>query len=266
MYGASYEIVYRNSSSSEYLSELQWDIKPLFVLGLGFTMEPSHNTWGFFTDISIQAGLPGKTGTMEDRDWLTSGKLTNFSSHTNKLKTAFLLTLNAGYSFSITDRFFIRPFGSLDYYYFKMEGWDGYRSYEYENWEIIALSGLVIRYTQQWFLFSPGLSVGFTTSRFTIKGAVKITPVIYCTGEDDHLYSGKIVRYNDYMFGKLTIEPTLDLSYAINSHLEIGFVFLYRYIKGTRGDTVESNSNYYSNSAGAGLSLFESSLYMKITL
>jgi outer membrane protease len=271
IYGTSYEIVYQASRSSEYLSELQWDLKPLFVLGLGVSLEPLK-TSGFFTNFLIQAGLPGKTGTMEDRDWQTpvnpAEKLTNFSSHTNKLKAAFLLTLDAGYSFSVADWFFIRLFGSLDYFYFKMEGIDGY--YDYSNWDewtgppTGTFSGAVIRYTQHWLLFSPGLSAGFMVKRFAITGSVKITPLIYCAGEDEHLSAKD--RYNDYMYGKFAIEPALDASYTINPHWQAGLICSYRFITGARGETIVNNSYYSPNQPGAGLSLFETSLYVKFTL
>jgi len=269
--GASYEIVYQNSRSREYLSELQWELKPLFFMGLGFSLEPAKTSGaphGFFAELGIKAGLPVVCGTMKDRDWdqNTSEKLTGFSSHTNKLKAAVLLTLDAGYSFSITDWFFLRFFGSLDYFFFKMEGRDGYGSYENKNWEIITFSGPGIRYTQHWLLFSPGLSAGFTIARLTIKGTVKITPLIFCAGEDDHLHPSKTVSYNDYMIGTFAIEPALDLSYTFTARLEAGLTCSYRFITGTRGDTVidkNGASGYFSNTAGAGLRFFESSLYLK---
>jgi outer membrane protease len=263
-YGTSYEIVYRDSRGGEYLSELQWELKPLLFMGLGLSLEPIHSSGkyrGFFTSLNLKAGLPAVTGTMEDRDWLIPGTFTNFSSHTNRLNAAVLLTVDAGYSFSVTDRFFLRVFSSLDYSYFKMEGWNGYRSYAEDNWEIIPFSGQVIRYTQHWFLFSPGICAGFILDRLTIKGAVKVTPFIFCTGEDDHLLTS--TRYNDYMIGTFAIEPALDLSYTLSPHLEGGFACSYRFITGTRGNTVENYSNYYLNTAGAGLRLFESSIYLK---
>jgi len=268
--GTAYEIVYQNSRSSDYLSELQWELKPLFFMGLGFSLEPAKTggkSHGGFIELGVKAGLPASCGTMEDRDWDegASEKLVCFSSHTNNLKAAVLLNLDSGYSFSVTDRFFLRLFLSLDYFFIKMEGCDGYRSYESEDWEIITFSGPVIRYTQHWFLFSPGLSAGFTLKRLTIKGAVKITPLIFCADEDDHLLTK--TRFTDYMTGLFAIEPALDLSYAATARLEAGLACSYRFITGTRGDTVidQNKGSSYSidNSAGAGLWLWESSLYLK---
>lgn len=273
LYGTSYEIVYLDNRSSEKLSELQWELKPLFYMGMGLSLEPvnsgSHYR-GFFAELGIKAGLPAVTGTMEDRDWQIPETLTNFSSHTNNLKAAILLTMDAGYSFSITDRFFFRFFGSLDYFFFRMEARNGFYCYADNNWEKKEISGTVIKYTQHWFLFSPGLSAGFILDRLTIKGAVKITPFILCVDKDDHLLTS--TRYIDYMIGKYAIKPSLDLSYNVNPRLEAGFAYSYQYITGTRGDMViekyrNSGSAYtIPNATGAGLWFFESSIYLKFVL
>jgi len=270
IYGVSHEIVYQNSATGEYLSELEWEHKPLFVLGLGFSMEP-RNTWGFFTDISIQAGLPGNTGTMEDRDWDSTGLLNGFSSHTNKSKASVFFTLDAGYSFQITKMFYIRPLLSFDYLFFSMEGKNGhYRYYNGNSWETGIFNGTVITYFQHWFLFSPGLSIGFMTERFTIKGIIKVTPLIYCFDTDDHVL--RKMRFLDYMNGKIAVKPALYLSFAFTPQIAAGIAGAWLYIDGTRGDTIveqyaSTNSSVrINNSAGAGLSLFESSVYLKITL
>lgn len=270
MYGSSWEIVYQNSATDEYLSELQWELKPLFILGLGFTFEPL-NTSGFFTDISIKAGLPGKTGTMEDQDWDTKGELNGFSSHTNNTKASFFLTLDGGYSFSITKMFYIRPLLSFDYLFISMEGSNGYyRYFNGNSWDTGPFNGTVITYFQHWFLFSPGLCIGVMPGRFTIKGEIKITPLIYCFDTDDHIL--RKTRFLDYMGGKIAVKPALDISFAFTPRIAAGIGCSYLYIAGTRGDTVveqytaNSSSGQIYNSAGAGLSLFESSLYMKITL
>jgi len=269
LYGTAYEIVYRDGNSNTYMSELQWELKPLFVMGLHFSLEPIQ-TWGFFTSFDIKAGFPAKSGTMEDRDWVnTPGKLSHFSSHTNKTQIAILLALDAGFSFPVTEWFFLRPLFSFEYIFFKMEGRDGYYSYEIYNWENKPLSGPVINYSQNWFLLSPGLSMGFTLNRFMIKSTIKITPLVFCISYDDHIRRELFIT--DFMFGKVAVEPALDVSFALSPRFEIGLNGSYRYITGTRGTTIEDNyASYYAsdsayiNIAGAGLKLFEGALYLRV--
>ena len=63
LYGASYEIVYTHSGAKDYLSELQWNIKPLLYLALNldFGLKNPLNSWGFFADLGVKAALPMKT-------------------------------------------------------------------------------------------------------------------------------------------------------------------------------------------------------------
>ncbi|MDR2471474.1 MAG: omptin family outer membrane protease, partial [Treponema sp.] len=101
MYGTSYEIVYRQSGSDDYLSELRWDIKPLYYLGLELELAPARplERWGFFAALGARAALPMKTGTMEDRDWIhPSGDLNLFSSHDNYTTAAVMANIEAGFS------------------------------------------------------------------------------------------------------------------------------------------------------------------------
>jgi len=268
MYGTAYEIVY-HERSDEYLSELQWELKPLFFMGIDIVLEPVQ-TWGFFTRFGIKAGFPAVSGTMEDRDWVdTPGILSNFSSHTNKNQATTLLTLDAGFSFPVRERFFLRPFVSFDYIFLKMKGLNGYYSYADYDWEIRPLSGPVISYSQNWFIFSPGFSLGFTLNRFTIKGAIKVTPFILCIGNDDHILTE--TSYTDYMRGKIAVEPALDISFPVFSRFfYTGVSYSYRFITGTRGNTVVDEygrdipASLSSNPSGAGLRLFECSLYLRV--
>jgi len=149
-----------------------------------------------------------------------------------------------------------------------MEGRDGYYRYASTNWETRKFSGAVINYSQNWFLFSPGVSFGFLVNRFTIKGDIKITPLIFCIGRDDHLLTETL--YTDYVFGKIAVEPALDISCTVSPRFDVGLNSSYRFITGSRGDT---NNDVYGydvpaywtvNSGGAGLQLWEFSLYLKV--
>jgi len=269
LYGTTYEIVYQNERSNEYLSELQWELKPFFVLGMDVSLEPVR-TRGFFSSFCLKAGFPGVSGVMEDRDWYPPGILSNFSSHTNKTLVSVLLTLDAGFSFPVTEWFFLRPFISFDYIFFTMEGRNGYYRYASNDWEAMPLSGPVISYSQNWFLFSPGFSLKFTLNHITIKGEVKITPLIFCVGIDDHLLTK--TTYTDYMFGKFAVEPALDISFANSSGFDVGVNCSYWFITEARGNTFEHNHGNYNatswsfNSGGAGLQLFEAALYLRVYL
>jgi outer membrane protease len=267
MYGTSYEIVYRNSSGKDYLSELQWDLKPLFFIGSNFLMEPDNRN-GFLSGLGIKVGIPGKTGSMIDRDWVyTPGVLSHFSSHDNKTRGSFHFDIYTGYQFLFNNFFYIRPFASFEYNLFVMAGRNGYFNYPGGSG---TFTGTVITYNQHWFLIYSGITFGMLPGRFNIKGSIKITPLVFCIGDDDHV--ARSTRFVDYMFGKIAVEPSIDISFVLNSRYSLGINGSYKFFYGARGDTyIDTYSNKFpvyknSNTGGAGLELFEAAVYFRLKL
>jgi outer membrane protease len=287
MYGTAYEIVYRDSASDDYLSELQWELKPLWYLGLNVSLDPQDilQRWGISVELAVKAGLPGKTGTMEDRDWMfpstVSGALTHFSSHDNKTRAAVLADLDLALSLPFKN-FFFKPLLSLDYIFLNMEARNGYTQYgpnypvpradPYEpwssSWEKEPITGTGITYIQHWILFSPGISLGAVLGRFTLTGSFKITPAILCITIDNHVLRNTV--FTDYMKGGLALEPALDVSFRLTEGMSVVLAASYRHITKTRGDDViaEKGEDPYTapNVAGAGLQLFDGGLYLKARL
>jgi outer membrane protease len=72
--GQSEEIVYPPPNHpAELYSQLLWDIVPVFYYGfsLDFSRAQPLEKWGFFATFSLRNGIPGKSGKLEDRDWLS---------------------------------------------------------------------------------------------------------------------------------------------------------------------------------------------------
>ena len=72
LYGQGEEIVYKTSGEDRYLSELLWDLKPLFYhqSALDFGKTRPLRGPGFWGSLSLRLGIPAGSGNMEDRDWL----------------------------------------------------------------------------------------------------------------------------------------------------------------------------------------------------
>ena len=64
LHGQAREIVYRDRSSNQYLSELLWDLKPLIYVGLAADFGPRDpfENHGFIAAASIRFGLPLRSG------------------------------------------------------------------------------------------------------------------------------------------------------------------------------------------------------------
>jgi outer membrane protease len=277
VYGQANEIVYKNSKTSDYLSELQWDIMPLFYAGWAADFGPVDNfsKHGFVGTLSFKMGIPQITGIMEDRDWedkswLSSGTLTNYSRHDNFSARAILADLSLGYSFPLYNFIALGlnfDFSFMHYYWIASDGY-----YQYLNtgqtWvdEIVKVpvKGNVIEYEQNWFILSPGVFVKFRLGRFfSLYGDFNYSPLIFCADTDNHLLRNTIFQDNLFFGhylkggGGITFSPMSDVDFAL---------FLsYSSITDSRGDSYFYSVNH-TGIAGGGYYAFEFGLLARLRL
>jgi outer membrane protease len=270
LYGQVEEIVYPYNAKAKYLSQLLWDVKPLFYLGalLDLTYRNPAAGWGFFSDLSVKAGIPGRTGKMEDQDWqaIDSDAVTDYSVHDNETVQFFWVEGGAGIFVPIRERFTFRLSMDVSYMRFSFSGMDGHGLYD--NLTVShPFSGKVINYTQNWFIVTPAVSLNaHFLNRFTAGLFFQISPLVWCIDHDEHLTTGK--QYRDYMRWGLFLEPRASFSFAFNRRFAVSADLAYRYITGSRGETYQSplgQDNYSaSGEAGSGLSLMDAGLMFKV--
>jgi outer membrane protease len=278
LYGQAKEIVYKDSASSDFLSELQWNIKPLFYAGLAADIGPVNNfaQHGFVGNLLFKMGIPQKTGIMEDRDWedcywLPSGTLSKYSRHDNFSARAITADISSGYSFPFLN--FIALGINLDFSYmhFYWIARDGY--YQYLNpgqtWadEIpkVNVEGRVLAYTQNWFILSPGVFIKFRLdSYFSFNGNFNYSPLIYCADRDDHMYGIKRT-FLDYLYYGHYIKGSGGITFSPLDYLDLTLLLSYSSITDSRGDTY-INSVKYSGIAGGGYSAFGIGLSARLRL
>ena len=295
LYGNSYEIVYKGKSSKDYLSELQWDIKPLIYLGinLDYGLKNPMDNHGFFAGLGLKIAIPTETGIMEDRDWMPYVEnypkaLTHFSSHENHTKAAVLINLNTGYSIPVR-KFALKFFMNFDYMYYSFEARNGYTRYgvnspmnpenpltwfkpEYKPFDPKDLDkfpknpvyGLCISYSQHWILFNTGIGTEFPLGQFTISTGFFIGPSI-CIAVDNHHFGNKI--FTDIMYKGIAIKPTLSVFFTFSDNFDIGLSAAYHYISDTRGNTQKKENGVvtgiYNNQAGAAFKAFEGNVLIR---
>jgi len=296
--GESLELVYPVDTMGEFLSELTWEMKPVFYfdLNIEFSRKNIMSAPGFYASASFKAGIPGRAGILENRDWMSAknDSLTHYSSHTNTLKDFFWADAVIGFSIPVKTWFYITPFVSGSWMRFSFSGKDGsglyaryygcakdctpfahapgcaatssslyypisYYPYNYK------FQGEVIRYRQDWFLAAAGLKIGTTVlSPFLLEISFHISPLTYCAAVDEHI--GRGVTFNDYTAWGLFIEPVANVSF-LTERIVYSLSVSYRYIGNTKGETAykyESGEYYKSmNESGAGLSLLNLSFTIK---
>jgi outer membrane protease len=285
-YGQAEEIVYPSSEfKADLLSQLLWDMKPVFYIGLlaDFSRRNPMEKWGGFANLSFKYGLPRKSGKMEDRDWESyeNTALTSFSSHDNQTNKLFLLDLSAGFSVPLNRIILLKAYLNVSYMHLGFSGFNGYGKYargnppysgKYypidDNPTLKDYYGKVINYTQNWFHIAPGVSFGFFFHKnFSAELSFAISPLIFCNDEDQHLTTN--VQFLDIMRGGLLIEPGLNFSFIANKWIELSLGCSWRHISKTRGETywrkpIGEGAYFQQGMAGAGFSFIDTGFSLKV--
>jgi len=275
VWGQTMEYVYPRpgETKNELLSELVWDMKPVFYIGIQaqFSRIDMTSRPGLFFSVSFKAGIPADSGVIEDRDWLSpyNSELTRFSSHTNKTDKFFWLDAAAGYSFPVKSFFYIKPFIGGSWMRFSFTGRDGYGIYNDCNPKEQDFSGETgISYRQDWFLLAAGFSTGTNIlSPFFFDLSFQITPLTYCAATDNHFLTDTVFR--DITRWGFFLEPSFNMSLVVKP-VEFSFVFTYRHIGKTKGESYgnEGGTGFYlsANKAGTGLSVFDLRFLVSLSL
>jgi outer membrane protease len=274
VWGQAMEYVYPllGETKNELLSELIWDMKPVFYYGIQaqFSRVDKMKGPGFFSSLSFKAGIPADSGVMEDRDWLKpeNSDLTRFSSHTNKTNEFFLLDAAVGFSFPVNSFLYIKEFISASWMRFVFTGRDGYGIYNDMNQKEHYFSGeKVISYQQDWLLLGIGISTCINILYpFSFEFSFQLSPITYCAAIDNHISRNIIFR--DFTWG-IVLEPSFNMSFVLKP-VEFSLGLSYRHIGKTKGVSYTNARNtgfaLGENKAGAGLSMTDFHLLACIRL
>jgi outer membrane protease len=274
--GQAEEIVYPSPEhKAAMLSQLLWDIKPVFYYGLSldFSRTRPLEKWGFFATLSLKNGIPGMSGKMEDRDWQSkkNDALTDYSVHDNLTNELFFFDASAGLSFPFTqDQFLLKTYVTMSYMRFSFTAQYGHGTYSmddtpydesFSDWE------KVINYSQNWLTAAPGIALASYFNPFYFEFSFTISPLVSCVDMDEHLERNLV--FKDYMRGGVFIEPGFHFSFIAGSQLEFSLDSSWRYMGGLRGQTwygkqIGTATLEQQGEAGARLSLFNIGLCMKI--
>jgi outer membrane protease len=281
LYGQGEEIVFKNNND-QFASQLLWDIKPLVYTGLSLDFsrrDPLEKT-GFFGVLDLKFGIPGKTGIMEDRDWIypDSDQLTHFSSHDNYVKKGtLLLDLFAGVSIPLRNAVYITVYGAFSYMNFNWASRDGYTQYIYDRDEDIQYPsveeapkkpniGPTIDYSQYWFEPALGISVHYPFLKFfTASLSTRISPFsVSARGRDDHLKTGD--QYDDYMSGGIGFKPRGEISFSPTPWLSVSFFMGGILMFEISGETYINKAENPEPGVGASFKALDMGLHVKIAL
>ncbi|MCL2229491.1 MAG: omptin family outer membrane protease [Treponema sp.] len=278
VYGHSEELVYPTNTPAELYSELLYDMKPVLYAGIQVEYGRTNlmRNPGVFASLVFKAGIPGDSGIMEDRDWLSTAStdLTNYSRHTNMTRSFYWLDLHVGAVIPF-QFFYIKPFLSGSWMHFAFTARDGYKQYANESGGVYSpiedapiepMFGDVIRYQQDWLVPAAGISAGTDIlAPFYIDLSFQISPLAYCSAIDEHLKINK--TFLDFSSFGFFIEPKINLLFCLD-RFDLSLEASYRSIGRTRGESFSryGNSGAYARNgeAGAALSLLSARFLVRI--
>jgi len=210
--GEAREFVYYRD---QRLSELDWDMKPLRLYGAELSL-----LWdrGPAVTLGGSAALPGKTGSMQDYDWLNlltdgSGDLTHYSKSGADLAFAYTARAEIGWRFllktplpssgSTGRRASVTLTGGFRYMTWSWDGNGGYLQHAdpstapsnpdgtYKIWSEdvtkVPIAGTAISYLQEYWMPEAGISLSVpAASRGWIEVALRGSPWAWANGVDRH--------------------------------------------------------------------------------
>ncbi|MDR2509689.1 MAG: omptin family outer membrane protease [Spirochaetaceae bacterium] len=280
-YGHTEELVYQNGESSDYISELIWELKPVLNLGVEFelALRRPMEQQGFFLNLRGKFGLPNESGLMLDSDWTDSSNMklrTHYSEQENHTHTAILLGGSTGWNFPVMARAAIKLYVNLAYRYFAFSAQNGYLDYPSG---IKNIYGEVITFKQIFSSFTSGLSCYIKLANmFALEVFGDAGFVFYYDDEDFHQAraGGQDfgLQYHDYSNNGIEYNVGAKFHVLFNSNLALIAGFRYSGITNVRGysevrymtiGTEKPDWSKPSYTAGAALSLFDIDCTFKIT-
>jgi len=276
-----YVYPYHGETKGEFLSELTWDMEPVCYVGFNadFGLIDLLSKPGFFSSLAIKAGIPGNSGNLEDRDWMSTvnGNLTHFSKHENETNEFVWIDFAIGASLPIK-YLYIKPFISGSWMRFNFTGRNGYLQHSKENPNgsgmydpietapIVPIHGKVISYQQDWYLLAAGFLIGTNILYpFSFDLSFQLSPYTYCAAVDNHIYT----VYKDFTRLGFFLEPKGSISFDVKK-FKITLEASYRNISRTKGESYSGynkskNLSLGSNKAGAGFSAVDIQFLTKYT-
>jgi outer membrane protease len=290
MYGVAREFVFGQYQNDSFVkSELDWDLKPLILARAGLALS---TTGGFAASLDVRMGVPAKTGSMADSDWLNrefngDPSQTHYSLNDCFTERALLLDAQVGWRVALTDQLTIQPFlgfGLMDFLWTARDGYFQYppstqTSPPYTPWSPgearLPMSGTNIVYRQTWFLPSMGIAAKLRFGEdFTASISFAFSPIVFCNDLDNHEL--RKLDFYEYMRGGPLLEPKILLEWRVIDRAWLQLNVSYRHIVGLVGTTYEVAtgapatpglvSGTAPNGAGASFDAVDASLSLTWTL
>ena len=243
----------RNKDNVE--SRLDWDVKNIAL----FKIRGDFDILDYvYTGLDFSIAVPGKSGQMQDYDWLNSvggtygsnidwfndppDENTDYSCHTNNLEKYMSFSFALGGNIHLPYEIKVSPFISYDYDYIGFYASDGWGIYKANDWEQTDFYGKVIAYKQETNAFSLGAKVQSTAvPRTWLYSDFSVSPALTFTNAIDHHYSYEDPKSGAAYWDKFTylwqLKANLKAQFIFNENHSAGLAGFIQYIPRQKGIT-----------------------------
>lgn len=258
------------NNQEQKLSELDWEIRNLFLIGADFSVGFKK----FIIDLNVLFGIKNQNGKMQDSDWLNYITAydfidplvkTNYSISSLELKNNINADLTLFYKSYEDEQFSLLPYFAIniDYIDFSAYGGEGWYGYIKEvnppvSWDSPLAkhytSGELggINYTRQTYSTLIGIKNKFNINKFHFDIDLALSPFFYLSSLDIHLdpTGGPPTYWDDEIFGFLSLfrfKLFLQYDFTKSSCLYLGVE--YSVMSQATGTTFSSSdqSKWYKN-------------------
>ena len=241
-------------------SQLAWDLKTIPVFGFNADIELHRYV---HIDINGSAGIPTRSGYMQDYDWLNSigstigypewelennpTELTNYSKHENTLKKYITFTASLGGNIYLPARITLTPKIAYQYEFIAFDGKNGFNIYKSNKYQKYDYTDKVISYAQEFNSMLLGLTVNISTlPQMFFTADFMISPKMTFLNALDYHYKPRIfypygIAFWDNFTNLFQLQSNITAQYKFNKYHQIGLTGFIQYIPLQKGNT-RSNS------------------------
>jgi outer membrane protease len=240
------EMVYKNPSSEDLISAIDWDMGLQMAAGTGFCIGPvdPFRKMGFSLGGLCRWYFPVNDRNMTDTDWDDDGKKISYGESPASVLAGMDAEGILAVQFPIQNKYVIEVMAELWYGRYAVIAHDGWTSWDGDA-KKTRIYGVAVEYIQEWITFAPG--IGFRKklkdAHIGIKAA--LSPFIWGYHIDNHYFRQledddpyqKYMSYIDHTSGGIYYHLRADWLWNITQYVQLDIALNYRAVEYSRGDT-----------------------------
>jgi len=245
------EMAYKNSSSDNLISAIDWDMGLQIAVGTGLRIAPvdPFRKMGFSLGGLCVWYFPANNRSMNDTDWDDEGNKISYGESSASVLAGMEAEGSFAAHFPIQNRYLIEVMAELWYGRYALAAHNGWTRWEGDA-EKIRLYGTPVEYTQEWVACAPGIGFRkkFNNAHIGVKAA--LSPFVWGYHIDNHYFRKpdnddpyqKYIRFTDRTGKGVYYRLRADWLWNISDYLQLDIALNYRAIERSRGDTTISTA------------------------